>query len=139
MSEANVKKEHFVGVDLGGTKILCGVFKNSLESLSTAKVSTKSSRGVDAVVERIARCVQDAVDEADLSLKQVAGVGIGAPGAVDFAAGTVIFAPNLEGWKTSPSRRPSKSNSMSRSSWRTTATSPPWAFTWPNSSPSPAT
>ncbi|HSU53513.1 MAG TPA: ROK family protein, partial [Candidatus Dormibacteraeota bacterium] len=41
----------------------------------------------------------DAVDEADLSMKQVRGVGIGAPGAVDFGSGTVIFAPNLEGWK----------------------------------------
>ncbi len=51
------------------------------------------------MIDRIQRCIRDAVDEADLSLKQVAGVGIGAPGAVDFDAGTVIFAPNMEGWK----------------------------------------
>jgi len=88
-----------VGVDLGGTKILAGVFKRSFECIGSSKLSTKSQRGVDAVVERIARCVQDAVDEADLSLKHVAGVGIGAPGAVDFAEGKVIFAPNMEGWK----------------------------------------
>jgi hypothetical protein len=37
-----------------------------------------------------------AVDEADLSLKQIRGVGIGAPGAVDGEAGNVIFAPNLD-------------------------------------------
>jgi glucokinase len=60
---------------------------------------------VEAVVERIDRCVRDAVDEADLTLKQVAGVGIGAPGAVDFEAGTVIFAPNLEGWKDVPLKK----------------------------------
>src|SRR5207302_6166753 len=60
---------------------------------------TKAQRGVDKVVERVARCVKDAVDEADLSLKQIGGIGIGAPGAVDFGGGTVIFAPNLEGWK----------------------------------------
>src|SRR5512137_969548 len=105
MAEATGKAEYFVGVDLGGTKILSGVFKNSLECIGTAKVSTKSQRGVDAVIERVARCVQDAVDEADLNLKQVAGVGIGAPGAVDFASGTVIFAPNLEGWKDVPLKK----------------------------------
>jgi glucokinase len=105
MAETNTKAEYVVGVDLGGTKILTGVFTHSLESLSTAKVSTKSQRGVESVVERIARCVQDAVDEADLTLKQVAGIGIGAPGAVDFAAGTVIFAPNLEGWKDVPLKK----------------------------------
>src|SRR6266567_4414434 len=98
MAESN-KAEYIVGVDLGGTKVLAGVFKNSLECIGTAKVSTKAQRGVDKVIERVARCVQDAIDEADLTLKQVGGIGIGAPGAVDFGSGTVIFAPNLEGWK----------------------------------------
>ena len=105
MAEANSKAEYFVGVDLGGTKILSGVFKHSLECIGSAKASTKAQRGVEAVIERIARCVQDAVDEADLSLKQVAGIGIGAPGAVDFAEGRVIFAPNMEGWKDVPLKK----------------------------------
>ena len=105
MAETSSKGEYVVGVDLGGTKILAGVFKRSLECISSSKLSTKSQRGVDAVVERIARCVQDAVDEADLNLKQVAGIGIGAPGAVDFADGKVIFAPNMEGWKDVPLKK----------------------------------
>ncbi len=105
MPEATNKTDYLVGVDLGGTKILAGVFDNSLECIGTSKVSTKAQRGLDAVVERISRVVSDAVDEADLSFKQVAGVGLGAPGAVDFAAGTVIFAPNLEGWKDVPLKK----------------------------------
>ena len=105
MAEASTKGEYIVGVDLGGTKILSGVFSHSLECIGTAKLSTKSTRGVDKVVERIARAAQDAVDEADLTFKQIAGVGIGAPGAVDFEAGTVIFAPNLEGWKEIPLKK----------------------------------
>lgn len=105
MADSSTKAEYVVGVDLGGTKILSGVFDHSLECIGTAKLSTKSQRGVDRVVERIARCAQDAVDEADLTLKQVAGIGIGAPGAVDFNSGTVIFAPNLEGWKEIPLKK----------------------------------
>jgi glucokinase len=97
MPESN-KTEFVVGVDLGGTKILAGVFDASLECVATAKVSTKSERGPEAVIERVARVIQDAVDEADLALKQIRGVGIGAPGAVNVDSGTVIFAPNL-GWK----------------------------------------
>jgi glucokinase len=93
------KAEYVVGVDLGGTKILAGIFNTSYDSIGTAKVSTKAQRGVEEVIGRIERCVRDAVDEADLNMKQVGGVGIGAPGAVDFGAGTVIFAPNLTGWK----------------------------------------
>ena len=98
------KSDLIVGVDLGGTKILAGVFTPQLKLLQTAKLSTKSSRGFEAVVERIARCVQDAADEADLSLKQIKALGIGAPGAVDTEEGEVIFAPNLE-WKNAPLRK----------------------------------
>src|SRR5882724_2653954 len=105
MAESSTKTDYVVGVDPGGTKILSGVFTNSLECITTTKLSTKSQRGVDNVIERIARCVQDAADEADLTMKQVAGVGIGAPGAVDFGAGTVIFAPNMDGWKDVPLKK----------------------------------
>lgn len=98
------KQDLLVGVDLGGTKILAGVFTPQLKLLQSTKLSTKSERGFDAVVERIARCVRDAVDEADLSLKQVRGIGIGAPGAIDPDSGEVIFAPNLQ-WKGAPLKK----------------------------------
>lgn len=101
----NPTKEYFVGVDLGGTKILAGVFNAKLELKGTTKLSTKADRGVDEVIERIARCVKEAVDECDLSLAQVRGIGIGAPGAVDTEAGRVIFAPNLPGWKDVPLKK----------------------------------
>ena len=98
MADSSDKKEYLVGVDLGGTKILAGVFKSSLECLGRSKMSTKPQRGAKGVIERIARCVTDAIDECDLSVKQMRGVGIGAPGAVDADSGKVIFAPNL-GWE----------------------------------------
>ena len=97
MAEA-AEPQYFVGVDFGGTKIYAGVFSESLHCVGTSKISTKASRGPEGVIERLARCVKDAVDECDLDMKQVKGVGIGAPGAVDAEKGKVIFAPNLD-WK----------------------------------------
>ena len=102
MAEASDKKDYYVGVDLGGTKIMAGVFDAQLRSVAHARLSTKATRGPSAVIERIARCIRDAVDEADLDLKQVRGVGVGAPGAVNPEEGKVIFAPNLPGWKGVP-------------------------------------
>lgn len=98
MAEASEKKEYLIGVDLGGTKILAGVFKPQIECVGRFKMSTKPQRGAKGVIERIARCVEDAIDECDLSLKQVRAIGVGAPGAVDPDSGKVIFAPNL-GWE----------------------------------------
>lgn len=98
MAEAAANPQFVVGVDFGGTKIYAGVFNESLHCVGTSKISTKASRGPEGVIERLARCISDAVDECDIDLKQVKGVGIGAPGAVDAEKGKVIFAPNL-GWK----------------------------------------
>lgn len=95
---------HLVGVDLGGTKILAGVFDAQGQCLGKAKLRTKPERGPDGVIERIARCVQDALDECDVELGRVRGLAVGAPGAVDTASGRVLFAPNLQ-WKDVPLRR----------------------------------
>ncbi len=103
MADAS-KTDYYVGVDLGGTKILAGVFDPQLNCLGRNKMSTKPERGPNEVIDRIARCVRDAVDECDLDLKQLRSVGIGAPGAVDPATGRVIFAPNLN-WRDVPLKK----------------------------------
>ncbi|MEO7297502.1 MAG: ROK family protein [Verrucomicrobiota bacterium] len=97
----DAKPEYVVGVDFGGTKILAGVFDSSLNCVGRAKVSTKSDRGQEEVIGRIARCVQEAVDECDLTMKQMRGIGLGAPGAVNPESGEVLFAPNLK-WEDVP-------------------------------------
>ena len=101
MAEPTPKQEYIIGVDLGGTKILAGVFTQQLKCITKTKLSTKAERGPKAVIERVARCIRDAVDECDLDLKQIKAIGMGAPGAVDGEAGKVIFAPNL-GWRQVP-------------------------------------
>lgn len=93
---------YYVGVDLGGTKILAGVYDANLSLKGTAKFSTKPQRGPEAVLDRIARCVADAVDECDLSPGDVRAVGVGAPGTVNPETGEVVYAPNLTGWRQVP-------------------------------------
>jgi glucokinase len=104
MAEPSSKSDFFAGVDLGGTKILAGIFNAQLECVGRAKLSTKADRGPEAVIERIARCVREAVDECDLQMKQIKALGVGAPGAVDPDSGRVIFAPNLA-WENVPLRK----------------------------------
>src|SRR5712675_2101531 len=104
MAAESDKDGSVVGVDFGGTKILTGVFDGKFECVGRARVSTKADRGADEVIERIARCIREAVDECDLDLKQIRAIGIGAPGAVDSESGKVIFAPNL-GWSDVPLKK----------------------------------
>jgi glucokinase len=98
MTESTAKGEYVVGVDLGATKIVSGVFDSKLNLIGTWKTSTKARRGSKEVLDRIARCIRDAVDECDLALSHIKSVGVGAPGTIDADAGKVLVAPNL-GWK----------------------------------------
>lgn len=101
---ANGRPSYLIGIDLGGTKILTGIFTPELECVGQLKISTKAERGAERVIERIARSVREAVDECDLTLDSIRGLGIGAPGAVNTKDGNVIFAPNLD-WKDVPLKK----------------------------------
>ena len=90
-----------VGVDMGGTKILSAVIDAEGNILGTAKVPTKAEEGTSVVIDRIANCIQKAIDESGVTSDSIQAVGIGAPGPLDPTTGVVIFAPNL-GWRDVP-------------------------------------
>ena len=87
-----------IGVDMGGTKILSAVIDAEGNILGTAKVPTKADKGASEVIDRIADCVQKAIDKSGVASDSIQAIGIGAPGPLDPETGIVIFAPNL-GWR----------------------------------------
>lgn len=87
-----------IGVDMGGTKILAAVVDAEGRILANAKIPTKADKGATAVIDRIASCIQKAIDKSRVAPQSIQAVGIGAPGPLDPETGIVIFAPNL-GWK----------------------------------------
>ena len=70
-----------IGIDLGGTNMQVGVVAESGKVLGTSRKKTKAADGMDAVLSRLSEGVIEACAEAKLSLKDIAAVGIGAPGA----------------------------------------------------------
>ena len=91
--------QFYVGVDVGGTKILAGLFSSSLRLSGTRKIKTKANLGKEAVIERVERVVRDLLLEQDVHLKQVRSIGLGVPGVV--IKGRVINAYNI-GWDDVP-------------------------------------
>lgn len=91
----------FVGVDLGGTNVSAGVCDAKHKVISREKKKTKAEGGTAAVIERIRGTILEALDKAKLTLKDIDGVGIGAPGAVDMEHGVVLEAVNLR-WNNFP-------------------------------------
>ena len=93
--------DYVVGVDMGGTKILAAVIDAKGEIVQQAKRATKPKKGPEEVIERITRCIREAIDSAELNPSQIRAIGIGSPGPLDPETGVIIFAPNL-GWSNVP-------------------------------------
>jgi len=86
------------GVDLGGTKIQAVVIDDGCEVLGSALRPTPRSGGPRAVATELLVALREAAAAAGAKVAELAGVGVGAPGTVDAAAGTVAHADNVPGW-----------------------------------------
>jgi glucokinase len=94
----------YVGVDLGGTNIKIGICDGEGRLLFPFEGPTHSEQGSQAVLERIAQYVRDAVAAAGFVWEQVVGVGAGIAGFLQADEGIVIFSPNLL-WRDVPVKR----------------------------------
>lgn len=100
MAQSKSQRGPVVGVDLGGTNMQIGVVSDR-ELLGESKRKTKADEGLDAIITRMVSGIEEACAAAKISLRDLAAVGIGAPGAVDPHEGMVLEAVNLR-WSDVP-------------------------------------
>ena len=86
------------GIDLGGTKIEAIVVDADNQVLGQARRPTPTEGGPADVAKQMAEAMTEAAAAAKLETSALTGVGVGSPGSVDEAAGTVTQARNLPGW-----------------------------------------
>ena len=89
------------GIDLGGTKIEAIVTDAAHRVLGSARHPTPTSGGPADVAQAMVAALTEAAQAASLEPSQLRGVGVGSPGTIDTAAGTVSRADNLPGWYAS--------------------------------------
>jgi len=82
-----------VGLDIGGTKVLGVLLGHGVAMLGSICLPT--TLGVHGVVATASKAVHALLDEAGTGLGALVGVGLGVPGIVDPAMGTVAHAVNL--------------------------------------------
>lgn len=91
----------WVGLDLGGTKMLAKVFNDDYQTLGRAKQKTQGAKGYKSGLSRMESVIDEALDDAGVSPNQIAGIGVGCPGPINPDAGVLVEAPNL-GWRNVP-------------------------------------
>jgi glucokinase len=89
------------GVDLGGSNLRVGLVTGDGEVLWRHSERTPASHSPDDVADAVVRCLQEGAATRHLGIDELAGVGIGVPGAVDPATGVSLLSPNFR-WRNVP-------------------------------------
>jgi glucokinase len=67
----------------------------SNQILGRAKRPTPAQEGGEAILKAMVECVDDAITSAGLTRNDIAAAGIGSPGPLDVATGTILFSANM--------------------------------------------
>lgn len=85
-----------IGIDLGGTNIAAGIVDKKGKLLSKTSVKTEAEKGFLNIIAKMGETIHTLLAENNLSLSQIDGIGIGAPGSIDSKNNVIIYSNNIE-------------------------------------------
>jgi glucokinase len=96
-------KKTYLGVDLGGTYVKCGLVDARGRILRRDRFPVDSRRGPEATIADIVAHLEGIIEGLPLDEKP-SGLALGAAGLIEVHRGILIKAPNLPGWNNVPLR-----------------------------------
>lgn len=104
MTKHKKDRKFYLGVDLGGTKILAALARASGKIVGRKRCPTPRSATHEEIFATIVGLIEDLLGESGLRRRAIRGLGIAVPGIVDAADGRVVVTPNmnLSGFKIVP-------------------------------------
>ena len=83
-----------VGIDLGGTTIKAGIVDEDYRIVKSGAIPTITDRGAEKLIQDMAELVSVLLKEAEISMDEVASVGVGVPGTANKKTGIMEYANN---------------------------------------------
>ena len=97
----NTEDLHWIGFDLGGTKMFSTVYDHQFRLCGKQRTKTKGHEGHKAGLKRMVNTIRLSIQDAEIDVAELAGIGVGCPGPLDLDQGILKSAPNL-GWENVP-------------------------------------
>ncbi len=95
-----------IGIDLGGTHIVFSVINPIGKQITTMTLPTQAHKGGKHVLRNILTGIEQLIRKTPIPKKQIIGIGLGTPGAVDRQGTLIGGAQNLPGWEGTNIYRP---------------------------------
>ena len=86
---------YYVGVDIGGMSLKAGLVDERGVISASKAVPTRAKAPSEEIVSDLAGLVASLLESEGLTVKDIGGIGIGSPGSVNDAAGTVRYSCNI--------------------------------------------
>ena len=83
------------GVDIGGTGVKAGIVDEKGNIVVKSSIATDRSLDYRIIVKQIAQQLKDLAEKGGVDFRDIAGIGIGCPGAVNGKKGPVDYSNNL--------------------------------------------
>ncbi len=93
--------KYYLGIDIGGTNIKAGVVDENAVLAAHSSVKTESGAGYAVTLENIFKAADGALELAGIDIEKIKSIGVGCPGTMDAANGTVVYSNNLR-WENMP-------------------------------------
>ncbi len=87
-----------IGIDLGGTNIKAALVNRTRGLVRSTCIETGSENGPDFVMRQIATAAREMMEH--VLPHQLRGIGIGAPGTINWDRTTLAHPPNIPGWES---------------------------------------
>ena len=87
------------GIDIGGMSIKIGLVDEYGKIVEKRVIKTVTDQNL--AIKNMAEQIQDILKTQNITIKDIKGIGLGCPGAVDGSSGIIDVLPNL-GWENVP-------------------------------------
>jgi glucokinase len=87
-----------LGIDIGGTKLAVGIATADGRVLAHRIAPSRAEEGPNAMIGRVIEMAREVVEQGDLELAGIAGIGIACGGPLDPIRGVVLDALNNRDW-----------------------------------------
>ena len=91
-----MSESYAIGIDLGGTHLRAALVERGKGFLKQVQTTTDAADGPASILDRTADLVRQMLRAAPSG--KVAGLGMGAPGTINWERTTLSYPPNLPGW-----------------------------------------
>jgi len=100
--DMNIDRNYVIGLRLGATYIRSVLLNVKGEVVVNAQAAVDAEQETDVILRQLFGVTEEVFDRASITVDQVVGIGIAAPGAIDADAGFCLYAPHHPKWKNVP-------------------------------------